>query len=348
MMQGYRRNWMLALFVLSVVLLVLGYFYWAYESDEGDRASGGQDRAAIPVTIAISENYIGSGLVYLAQERGYFAQAGLDVTLQLHSSGRDALAAVHQQQADLGTTGDVPLMFAALQDWPLQNVASIFSAGGAHGIVARRDRGIAHPRELAGKRIGVTPGTDSDYVLSVVLADQGLEREVVSSLALRPEAMAEALAQGDVDAVSTWQPWLGMAEGILAAEQGVLFLPESVFRFDFSLSAQTDWIAANPDTLERVLQALLDAADWAEHAPLAARELILSATASEPDIFAPGGPDYRFQVALTQGQLIMLDNLARWALRSGLSEREVLPNMLDMIALDALARLRPNAVTVVR
>ena len=45
------------------------------------------------ITIATASTYLGSGLLYLAQNQGYFAQQGLDVTLAPYTSGRDALNA---------------------------------------------------------------------------------------------------------------------------------------------------------------------------------------------------------------------------------------------------------------
>jgi len=343
-----QRFWFVLVIPMGLLLVLAAGLYAYRASGPWPLPLGGAEaRVAVPVTLAISENYIGSGLVYLAQERGYFAGEGLEVTLQRHFSGRDALKAVHEGLADLGTTGDVPLMFAVLSEWPVRNVASIFSAGGAHGIVARRDRGIENPAQLADHRVGVTLQTDSDYVLSVILADQGLDRDVVESVPLRPEAMVDALARGDVSAVATWEPWLGLAAQRIS-DDAVVFYPESGFRFDFSLSAQAMWIAENPETLRKVLRALLRAADWSAQSPQVARERIVAATNSNPDIFAEGRPDYRFQVELGQGQLIMLENLGRWALRHGLAERTAMPNLLDFVHMDALFELRPYAVTIVR
>ena len=46
------------------------------------------------LTIAVINTYVGSGLVLIAADQGFFAAEGLEVTLQPHAAGRTALAAV--------------------------------------------------------------------------------------------------------------------------------------------------------------------------------------------------------------------------------------------------------------
>lgn len=80
----------------------------------------------VNITIALNSNYPGSGLLYVAAARGFYAQEGLNAIMQPYTSGRDALNAAIEKRADLGTAGDVPIMFAAMDDLPVSIIATIW------------------------------------------------------------------------------------------------------------------------------------------------------------------------------------------------------------------------------
>lgn len=298
------------------------------------------------LTVALSGHFIGSGLVFIAQERGYFAEEGLAVDIQRHTSGASALASALGGRADLATAGDTPLTFAALEGAPFSIVATIFTSGGTYGIVARRDRGIATTADLAGKAIGATLGTDGHFVAGVLLSSSGLPMSAARLVNFGPEGLAGALAAGTVDAVSTWEPWLGHARKALG-DDAVVLLPDSGFRFNFSLAGRKSWVDTNQDRVRRLLRALDRALELAESSPADAQAIVARATEADPAIFAAGGPHYQFQVRLDQGMLIMLEDQARWAIGAGLTERSAAPNLLEIIDTRPLAAVKPSAVSVV-
>lgn len=92
-----------------------------------------------------------------------------------------------ERKADLATLGNLPIVFATLNQVPLSIVATIANASRGAGIVARRDRDIARAADLKGKTIGVTLGTDGHFVLGVLLAEQGIEMGKVRAQNVPPE-----------------------------------------------------------------------------------------------------------------------------------------------------------------
>lgn len=299
------------------------------------------------ITVALSSNYPGSGLLYLAAAKGFYAQEGLNVNMQPYSSGRDALDAAIEKRADLGTAGDVPIMFAAMDGRPVAIVATIFTAAGAHGIVARRDRRISTPADLKNKVVGVTRRTDGDFVLSTTAARYRISLDELRIEPVKPEEMAEAIKTGKVDAVSTWEPWLTDAIRVLG-ENSVEFRSQGSVAFEFSLAGNADWVRANPDKVQRLLRALLRAKSFSDENPIEARAIIVKATNIDPSLFDVVGPRYRFVVQLNQSILILLEDMARWAIQNKLTDRTVAPNFLSIISMDALTAVKPDAVTIVR
>jgi len=164
---------------------------------------------------------------------------------------------------------------------------------------------------------------------------------------LKPEQMVEAIKAGKVDAVSTWEPWLSSASKALG-ENGLESRTEGGLELNFSLAGNADWIRANPDKIQRLLRALLEARNFADENPNEARAIIVKAATIDPSLFDHVGPRYRFVVQLNQGILILLEDMARWAIQNKLTDRTVVPNFLDVISMDALTAVKPDAVTIVR
>ena len=306
--------------------------------------------AALPrlkLNIALVSNYPGSGLLYVAAAKGYFAQEGLDVTLSPYTSGRDALAAALEKRSDLGAVSCIPVMFAVMEGLPVAIVATIFTASRATGIVARRDRGIEHITDMKNKVVGVTLRTDSHYVLSAMLARHQMSLDDVRIENLRPENMLAAIERGNVDAVSTWEPGLSVAQKTLGGN-AVMFRVEGRFLFDFNLAGRADWIQANPEQIKRLLRAMLRARRFSDEQPQAARAIIAATMKMDGGAFDVVGPDYHFVVELNQNLLAVLEDQARWAIQNKLTNRTTMPNFLRMINMDALTAVKPEAVSIVR
>jgi len=299
------------------------------------------------LTLAVSKAYIGSGLIAIADQRGYFADQGLQVTVQPHTSGRTALEAMLAGRADMATVGDTPFMFAVARGQPAVILATLATVVRSHGVVARRDHGINALADLRGKQVGLTVGTDADYLLSVLLAANRIEPRSVRIAPLKPEELAPALAAGGVDAVATWDPWLSTARKGLAS-QALSFFGEHGFAFWFHLAGRREAIAADPQVPVKVLRALAQAEQFLKDQPEGGRAIVAAATAGDAAIFAESWPRYDLKLKLPQALLTMLEDQTRWAQANGHLEAGPMPNFLDAIHLQAMLAVQPDAVSIVR
>jgi NitT/TauT family transport system substrate-binding protein len=108
----------------------------------------------------------------------------------------------------------------------------------AYRIVARRDAGIAALADLRGKKIGTPANTSAHYYLVKALRQAGVAVSDVTVVAMAVPDMASAIAKGDVDAVSGWEP--GAHDAIAAlGPRGVTFQPPGLYRELFDLNTTT-------------------------------------------------------------------------------------------------------------
>lgn len=306
-------------------------------------------RALEAVTIAANVNYVGSCPVLAAHERGYFLSEGLAVTIQPHGSGKLALDAAIDGRADLATAAETPIVFAVLRGSPVAIVATIFRAERDHGVVARSDRGIARPADLAGKRVGVTLGTSGHFFLDAFLNRQLLRAGAAAVVDLKPQDLPPALARGEVDAISTWEPHVAAAVTLLGAG-GVLLQAEGIYELAFNLAGSRAVVAARPQAMQAmqaVLRAALRGARYCQDSPDEAVSVFARAGATALVPQRAAWPSYRFRLTLDQALVLSLEDQARWALRSRLAaDGAGVPNFLDHIDADALRAVRSAAVTI--
>jgi NitT/TauT family transport system substrate-binding protein len=100
---------------------------------------------------------------YLADQEGYYRDAGLDVTFQ-NRIDPDLITLVGQGSVDLGLGDGTSVIPAVSQGIPIRYVATIY--GSFPSIVfAKASSGITEPADLAGRRIGIPGRYGSSWVM---------------------------------------------------------------------------------------------------------------------------------------------------------------------------------------
>ena len=324
-----------------ILAALLGGYGWRGQSLPAQLAS-----PLAPLTIAANTRYTGTGLVFIAHAKGYFAHAGLNVTLQPYTTGKDALDAALEGRTELATVADIPIMFAVMKGHPMSIVATIFTEEKNPGVIGRKDKGILTPADLNGKRIGVTLGTSAHFMLDALLIRQKLSTDDVTLHDLQPRELVDALLHGDVDAVATWGPYLGALRTQLGAN-GTIFDSEGIYEVPFNIAGMRDYVVSHPEMIKKLVRALGRAEQLCRDEPDAARQIIASAMNVRLESLQELWPSYRFNVTLDQSLLLSLEDETRWAIKNELTDRTNIPNYLDHFYLDALEAVMPAAVTVI-
>lgn len=310
-------------------------------------APSGPPVPAERLTIAYSKAYVGSALVVIAAEQGYFRAEGLEVTLQPQATGAAAVRSVLAGNAHLATVAESGFVFFVLAGHPLAIIASISTSETEHGVVGRRDRGIAAPGDLKGKRIGVVPRTASAFALDYVLSGHNVLPEEVETIALKPEDMADAVSRGKVDAVAVWNSFLRASSKALG-DAAVVFGPGAGFRMAFSLAGVREQLRERPEAMKKLVRALLRAEEFAARRPRDAMAIMARASEADPDELRASWADHALQVGLDQRLVTALELNARWAIKHGDAGTSRVPNFLEHLYPDALAAVQAARVSIIR
>jgi len=324
---------------LAVIIIALGYL-----GTRGQPPAQNSPVEKLSIALPVLPHY---ALVHVAAAKGYFAEEGLDVSIQPVNYGRTAIRDVVQGKADLAIAGEVPFVIAVMKGDALGVVASLASISDDNTVIARRDHAIAEARDLAGKRIGVTFGTSGSYFLWVFLIKHKLSPDSIALVDLPPDQLAGALASGSVDVVSTWQPTSLGAQAALG-ENALSFPDADAYRNTILAVGRNEFLKGHANAIEKFVRAMLKAEQFMRSHPEETQ--ILTAEWLEIDVVAlrPTWKQFDFRINLLQSLLTTMEEEARWAVARGYVEKGLTPNFLPNLYLDALLAVRPERVTVIR
>jgi ABC-type nitrate/sulfonate/bicarbonate transport system substrate-binding protein len=303
-------------------------------------------KPAVKITLAYATATSGV-LAHIALKNGYFADEGLKVTAQSHSSGKSALNAVIEGKADFATVAETPIMFAIVNGKKISIIAEIQTSAKNEAIVAKNDLNLTRVSDLRGKKIGVTIGTTGDYFLDSILLMHGVDRKEVNIIDMKPEEMLDYLSQGKVDAVSTWNP----IQKYLTKQLGdrvIVFNDDNIYTEFFCIAAKKDFTENNPEAVVNLLKALLKAEIFVEQYPEKSKIIVAEYAKTDQDIVNDIWINIKLQVKLDQLLLVTLDDQTRWAKKYRLTDSTEMPNYLDFIYLKGLQSVKPEAVTIIR
>ena len=240
------KRWVLFPFLLVVVLL-------------GAAACGDDDDELTSVRVALDwfpwSNHSG---LYIADEKGYFADEGLEVTIYTPDDPATVLLTVGAGQDEFGLSYQTVVLLGREQGVPAISIAGLVQHP-LNSVMALKESGIARPGDLAGKKVGF-PGIPTDILLlTTMLKADGASIDDVEMVNVGFDLVL-ALIGKQVDAIvgAYW-----VHESISAENQGY---PVNIMRmedwgvpdfYEIVLVTGDDMVAEDPDLVERFVRAAM-------------------------------------------------------------------------------------------
>jgi ABC-type nitrate/sulfonate/bicarbonate transport system substrate-binding protein len=210
--------------------------------------------------------------VYVAQEKGFFKEQGLDVDIQ-HSDGSQHVQLLAAGKIQFATADAAQVLNRRAEAGiPIVAIALIGQTG-QQGWVALADSGINDPTDWVGKTVGFRNTIPPDFY--AILKANGVDPNSVKTVNIgyQPPTL---LLEGKVDVYPVFlsnEPDIIRKQGkevnvFQAADYGVPTL-------GLTYISNEDFIAKEPDTVERFLKAALRGIQYAIDNPDEAVQIVL-------------------------------------------------------------------------
>jgi NitT/TauT family transport system substrate-binding protein len=156
--------------------------------------------------------WIGSIAFFVAQEKGFFKEEGLDVQTKSFSSPGDGLTPLLAGSLDaVLSTADSVITVLDKAPGQLKVVYLTDTSSGADAILAKKE--ITSIKALKGKKVAATLGQCNHLLLQKALEKGGLTEKDIELVNMNPDDAGAAFAAGKVDAAVTWEPWITKVSG---------------------------------------------------------------------------------------------------------------------------------------
>jgi NitT/TauT family transport system substrate-binding protein len=174
--------------------------------------SASSDASSTPVKVSLAAvaGWIGYTPLYIAIDKGFFKELGVDLSLVTFGTNPEVRAAFAAGKVDGQTTVTSEAVLQAETGKDFKIVLVEDNSLGADGILARNS--IPDIKSFKGKTIAVEVGGVSHFFLLQVLKEAGLSSNDVKLINVSPDAAAAAYSSGKVDIAVTYEPFLGKAK----------------------------------------------------------------------------------------------------------------------------------------
>jgi NitT/TauT family transport system substrate-binding protein len=156
--------------------------------------------------------WIGSIAFFVAQQKGFFKEQGLDVQTKSFSSPGDGLKPLLSGDLDaVLSTADSVLTVVDKAPGQLKIVYLTDTSAGADAILAKKD--ITSIKSMKGRKVAATLGQCNQLLLDKALEKAGLTEKDINLVNMNPDDAGAAFAAGQIDVAVTWEPWITKVSG---------------------------------------------------------------------------------------------------------------------------------------
>jgi NitT/TauT family transport system substrate-binding protein len=287
-----------------------------------------------------------SASLYIAQEKGYFRDEGLEATLMDYASGHLGLAELLSGKADFAVAADTPIARAAVYRKPVVVVATICEIERAILIIARKDRGVSTAGDLRGKTIGVVAGSASEFYLHIYLTTSYIHPKSVRIVDLAPEQAVHALLKGEVDAVSIWAPHTTVLQDKLGSN-GVILHEPGLYNMSWNILCAKALTQTDPEVIARFLRTIFRAERMIAERPGEAQAITAKKCGMDIAAVEREWSNCDFTMHLDQTLILNLEDQSRWILGKKAGSDEKTPNIMEHVYTKGLTAVHPESVRVV-
>lgn len=216
---------------------------------------------------------------YVAQAKGYFKEAGIELTIvQPPENGAAAMCAAGQVQFAIDAQDTLAPAFALEEPLSVTAVAALIQHN-TSGIVSRKGEGMDTPKGLEGKTYSTWDIPTEQAILKHIMKEDGGDFSKVNLIPNVITDEAGALKEKQTDAIWIYYAWGGIATELSGLEFDYFSLKDQNSMFDYYtpvLIANNTYLKENPEQTKAFLKAVQKGYEYAIQNPDEAAQILIA------------------------------------------------------------------------
>lgn len=218
------------------------------------------------------------------KEKGWieeeFKNDDIKISFVESQGSNKSLEFLKSNSIDFGSTAGAAALIAKAKGAPIQGIY-VYSKPEWAALVTTKDSEIKSVKDLKGKKVAATIGTDPYIFLLRALNEVGLGKDDIEFVPLQHADGAAALVSGQVDAWAGLDPHIARVE----VENGAkLFYRNVDFNTYGFLNVRDEFAKNYPQYVERVIKVYNRARKWIIENPEEAQKLLESQAKLKPEV----------------------------------------------------------------
>ncbi|HIT90568.1 MAG TPA: ABC transporter substrate-binding protein [Candidatus Merdenecus merdavium] len=256
-------------------------------SESKDVSSNQKDLEKVTFVLDWTPNTNHTGL-YVAQEKGYFAENGLEVEIvQPPEDGADLLVASGKAQFGVSFQDSMAPAIVGDHALPISAIAALIQHN-TSGIVSRAGEGVDKPKGLEGKKYATWDAPIEKAMIKNVVEGDGGDFGQVELIPSTVTDEVSALRSKSVDAIWIYYAWGGIAMENADLETDYFAFSDLNPVFDYYtpvLIGNNDYMKENTEVTKGFLEALKKGYEDAIKDPQEAAEILCQSSPElDPDL----------------------------------------------------------------
>ena len=282
--------------------------------------------------------------ILVAEAKGYFKEEGVKIKFVKFVSGRRALEALIGGQLDIAFMAEYPVAVASLRQQKNFSMISTLSRYLANRLISKGSIGFKTLKDLEGKKIGTTVGSNTEFFTERLIKRSGIKVEVLN---VSPPDIVPALARGDIDAGVMFPDFYPSAQKTLGADYREF--KSDAYVAQFVLSASTEMLTKRAAHTQSFLKALIKAEKFIKANPTESQMIYSKATDGRvsPERAKNRWSEADYAIELNESVLELLVAEAEWVISKGkIKGIPTAENIKKFIATGPLMAIAPSRVTM--
>ena len=266
------KKWM---FIICSVFLLTAC---STGKDAADEKKESLKKVSVVLDWTPNTNHTG---LYVAKEKGYFKDQGLDVDIILPGeAGADQLVA--SGKAEFGVGYQESVTQARVQDVPIVSIAAVIQHN-TSGFASPKSKGITKPKDFEGKSYGGWGSPVEKAVMDSIMKQENADVEKVNFINMGDTDFFTAVKR-DVDFAWIYYGWTGIEAELRGEDLNMMYVKDYSDKLDYYtpvLTTNEKMIKSDPDTVKAFLAATSKGYQYAIDNPKEAGDILLKAA---PDL----------------------------------------------------------------